>query len=63
MEPTELRKAMQAIRQQRIADEKRKFYQAKRARQASNIPMAEEPDLKSAQCQFESDLEDQTTNE
>lgn len=59
MEPNEFKKAIQEIKQLRIAEEKRKFYQAKRARQASNIPMAEEPDLKSAQCQFESDLEDE----
>ena len=46
-------------KQRKIAEEKRKFYQAKKEREASSTPMAEGPDLKSAQCQFESDLEDQ----
>jgi hypothetical protein len=45
-------------KQRKIAEEKRKFYQAKKEREASSTPMAEGPDLKSAQCQFESDLED-----
>ena len=46
-------------KQRKIVEEKRKFYQAKKEREASSTPMAEGPDLKSAQCQFESDLEDQ----
>lgn len=63
MEETELRKAIMKIKQRQISEEKRKFYQAKRIREASSTPMAEGPDLKSAQCQFESDLEDVNKNE
>ncbi len=59
----EARKFISEIKQRRIAEEKRKFYEAKRIREASNTPMAEGPDLKSAQCQFESDLEDGGKNE
>jgi hypothetical protein len=58
MDATELRKAIREIKQRQISEEKRKFYQAKKEREASSTPMAEGPDLKSAQCQFESDLED-----
>ena len=63
MEETELRKAIMKIKQRQISEEKRKFYQAKKEREASSTPMAEGPDLKSAQCQFESDLEDGDKNE
>ena len=55
----DVRKAIATIKQRKITEEKRKFYQAKKEREASSTPMAEGPDLKSAQCQFESDLEDQ----
>ena len=50
-------------KQRKIAEEKRKFYRAKKEREASSTPMAEGPDSKSAQCQFESDLEDGDKNE
>jgi hypothetical protein len=59
----EAKKFISEIKQRRIAEEKRKFYEAKRIREASSTPMAEGPDLKSAQCQFESDLEDGGKNE
>ena len=54
----DVRKAIATIKQRRITEEKRKFYQAKRERETSSSPMAEAADLKSAQCRFESDLED-----
>ena len=54
----DVRKAVATIKQRRITEEKRNFYQAKRERETSSSPMAEASDLKSAQCQFESDLED-----
>lgn len=58
MDETELRKTIMEMKQRQISEEKRKFYRAKKEREASSTPMAEGPDLKSAQCQFESDLED-----
>ena len=43
-----------------LAERKRKFEEAKRRRklETPSSPMAEAADLKSAQCQFESDLGD-----
>jgi len=54
----DVRKAIVTIKQRKLDEEKRKFYEAKRTRGTSSSPMAEAADLKSAQCQFESDLED-----
>ena len=54
----DIRRAISEAKQRRIAEDKRKFYKAKKARETSSSPMAEAADLKSAQCQFESDLED-----
>lgn len=54
----DIRRAISEAKQRRITEEKRKFYQAKKERETSSSPMAEAADLKSAQCQFESDLED-----
>ena len=54
----DIRKAIFEAKQRMIAEQKRKFYEAKKARETSSSPMAEAADLKSAQCQFESDLED-----
>ena len=54
----DIRRAISEAKQRRIAEEKRNFYEAKKARKTSSSPMAEPADLKSAQCQFESDLED-----
>ena len=54
----DLKKAIRQIKENKIAEERRKFYEAKKARETSSTPMAEGPDSKSAQCQFESDLED-----
>ena len=63
MNNKEIEILIRELKQKRIAEEKRKFYQAKKEREASSTPMAEGPDLKSAQCQFESDLEDGGKNE
>jgi hypothetical protein len=54
----EFKRLYMQARQEKITEEKRKFYQAKRERETSSSPMAEAADLKSAQCRFESDLED-----
>ena len=54
----EIQRLITQAKQRRITEEKRNFYQAKRERETSSSPMAEAADLKSAQCQFESDLED-----
>ena len=54
----DIRRAIFEAKQRMIAEQKRKFYEAKKARETSSSPMAEAADLKSAQCQFESDLED-----
>lgn len=54
----DIRRAISQAKQRMIAEQKRKFYEAKKARETSSSPMAEAADLKSAQCQFESDLED-----
>jgi len=51
-------KAISKIKGRKIAEERRKFYQAKKERETSSSPMAEATDLKSVQCRFESDLED-----
>lgn len=59
MADKEFERILKEVRLQRQLQRKRLFEQAKKARkQASNTPTAEGPDLKSAQCQFESDLED-----
>ena len=54
----DIRRAISQAKQRMIAEQKRKFYEAKKARETSSSPMAGAADLKSAQCQFESDLED-----
>ena len=54
----DIKKAIYEAKQRLIAEEKRKFNAARKKRRTSSSPMAEAADLKSAQCQFESDLED-----
>lgn len=59
MEDKEFERILQEIRLNRQMQKKRLYEQVKRARtKASSTPKAEGPDLKSVQCQFESDLED-----
>ncbi len=59
MEDKNFDRIIKEIRLNRQMQKKRLYEQAARARRkASSTPKAEGPDLKSAQCQFESDLED-----